>query len=68
MGVTCQVALRVPGALLFTYRAGRYCWVKSWISQFGDLHELKKASKYSVFWAQESHVARKNTGFPVIQT
>lgn len=45
--------------------------MKSWISQFGDFHgdfPLKRASKCYVFWARELHVARKKTGFPVVET
>lgn len=61
MGVTCQVLPCGSQGLCFspTEPPGRYSWLMSWISVFEDLSEIKQASKYSVCWALELHVARK---------
>lgn len=62
MGVTCQVLPCGSQGLCFSPTEpppGRYSWLMSWITVFGDLFEIKRASKYSVCGALELHVARK---------
>lgn len=61
MGVTSQVLPCRSQGLCFSPKElpGRYSWLMSWIAVFGDLSEIKWASKYSVCWALELLVARK---------